>query len=623
MTPRPRPIVALLLLACVAAARAQTVSLDSVVVTSTRHATVCPQSTSTLMRSDLEAMERPSALPTLSDMVPGLFATARGVAGYGVSDGAAGQITIRGLSSGNGQVLTLVDGHPQYQGLFGHSATDGLLALLCDRVEVTRGPASATLGTGAMGGAVNLVTRRMDTDGQRTDLSLGAGSYGTVQAQAANQVRHGKLSTALAAQFIRTDNHRPSMDFRQLGGLAKLAYEASPHWNTSAHLSLTNHAASYPGSTQSPLIDARQWVTRGEAQATVENHYPRTQGTLSAYHSFGRHKINDGHAPEDEPKDYLFHSHDALSGLSVQQTTTPARGTSLTASIDWQRIHGRAWNQNMQTQERTPTTGNTGHETENSLAAHLAASQDIGHLVSLSAALRLDHHSQAGTEWVPQGAVTLRPAPDATLTASASKGFRQPSLRELYLWGAANPDLRPERTANAELAWRHSPQQAHLSYSATIFLIKGSNIIQTTTDPATGRPRNENTGHISNAGIELEADWQPNTHWRVQSNYSYLHQTRPTVSTPTHKAHLGASYATGLLTLRAGLTLVGRLYTQTPPDDTHTESFQLLSASATLRLGKVLALWLTGENLLAQRYETLLGYPMPRATAMAGLRLTL
>jgi len=53
------------------------------------------------------------------------------------------------------------------------------------------------------------------------------------------------------------------------------------------------------------------------------------------------------------------------------------------------------------------------------------------------------------------------------------------------------------------------------------------------------------------------------------------------------------------------------------------ENFCLLNATVNYRLLKNLSLWLRGENLLAQRYEINAGFPMPRATFMGGLNLTL
>ena len=128
--------------------------LNEVVVTGTRNATDIrhlPMTISVVGRTQLADRYQPSLLPALTEQVPGLFVTSRGVLGYGVSTGAAGGLSIRGLS-GSAQMLVLIDGHPQYMGLFGHPISDSYQTMLAERVEVLRGPASVLYGSNAMGG---------------------------------------------------------------------------------------------------------------------------------------------------------------------------------------------------------------------------------------------------------------------------------------------------------------------------------------------------------------------------------------------------------------------------------------------------------------------------------------
>lgn len=88
--------------------------------------------------------------------------------GYGVSNGAAGSISLRGLSGSSARLMVMIDGHPQYAGIFGHPIADAYQSFLAERVEVLRGPASVLYGSNAMGGVVNIVTRKMQEDGFNT-----------------------------------------------------------------------------------------------------------------------------------------------------------------------------------------------------------------------------------------------------------------------------------------------------------------------------------------------------------------------------------------------------------------------------------------------------------------------
>ena len=178
------------------------IALDNVVVTGTRTAADVrhlPMTVNVINREKLTENFRPNILPTLTEQVPGLFTTARGMMGYGVSGGAAGGINFRGVSGGAGQLLVLIDGHPQYQGIYGHPVADSYQTLMAERVEVLRGPASVLYGSNAMGGVINIVTRGMHHDGVRTNINLGTGSWGTLQAEISNQVRSGNFSSTVAA----------------------------------------------------------------------------------------------------------------------------------------------------------------------------------------------------------------------------------------------------------------------------------------------------------------------------------------------------------------------------------------------------------------------------------------
>ena len=160
------------------------IPLDEVVVTGTRNETDVrhlSQTVSVLNRRDIELSQQSSLLPVLTEQIPGLFTTSRGIMGYGVSNGAAGGISLRGLSGGNARLMVLIDGHPQYAGIFGHPISDAYQTLLADKVEVLRGPASVLYGSNAMGGVINIVTRKMHEDGIKTDVRAGYGSYNTLE----------------------------------------------------------------------------------------------------------------------------------------------------------------------------------------------------------------------------------------------------------------------------------------------------------------------------------------------------------------------------------------------------------------------------------------------------------
>lgn len=423
--------------------------LPDVVVTGTRNAVDIrhlPMTVTVIGREKLTEQYQPSILPTVMQQVPGLMVTSRSMMGYGVSTGAAGGINLRGITGGAGQLLVLIDGHPQYNGVYGHPISDSYQTLMAERVEVLRGPASVLYGSNAMGGVMNIVTRSMHEDGVKTSINLGAGSYGTIQTEASNQVRNGNFSSTVSAQYGRTDNHRPRMGFEQYGGYLKLGYDFTEHWNAYVDADITHFNSSYPGAVSNPLYDADQWITRCVVSAALENHYNRTSGALSVYSNFGRHKIDDGTANPEQPTQRFFRSKDALTGISWYQSAQLFEGNRLTIGVDYQHIYGKAYYTSKQTGEVLDTPNKqSGKSHRNEIAGYVDFRQDILKWLTVDAGLRIDHHSITGTEWVPQAGIVVRPMVTGEVKAMVSKGFRNPTMREMYLYPPSNEELKPER----------------------------------------------------------------------------------------------------------------------------------------------------------------------------------
>mgnify|MGYP002854628009 CR=1 FL=1 len=594
-------------------------ALQEVVVTGTRNAVDVrhlPMTVTVIGREKLTEQNQPSVLPTVMQQVPGLFVTSRSMMGYGVSTGAAGGINMRGITGGAGQLLVLIDGHPQYNGIYGHPISDSYQSLMAERVEVLRGPASVLYGSNAMGGVMNIVTRNSERrDHVATEINIGAGSYGTLQTEASIQVRQGRFSSTVSAQYNRTDNHRPHMGFEQYGGYLKLGYDLTPHWNAYVDADVTHFNSSYPGAVSSPLYDADQWITRGVVSAALENLYQHTSGALSVFTNFGRHKIDDGTADAANPTQRYFRSKDALMGISWYQSAQLFGGNRLTVGIDYQHIYGNAYYTSKQTGEVLETQNKqSGKSYRNEIAAYVDFRQDIACWLTLDAGIRADHHSITGTEWVPQAGIVVRPILTGEVKAMVSKGFRNPTMREMYLYPPSNTDLEPERIWNYELSWRH--RLGRFNYGANLYYIKGDNMIQTV------NRQNVNTGEIENYGAELEAAWHINGHWSLNTNHALLHMEHPVIAAPTYKGFLGADYRYQRWDIHAGVQYISGLYTVVG-DEEEQEDFCLLNASVNYRLTKAIALWLRGENLLAQRYEINKGYPMPKATWMGGITLNL
>ena len=602
---------------------ARSYAINEVVVTGTRSETDVrhlPMTVSVVGRPQLEASQQTSVLPVLNSQVPGFFSTSRGVMGYGVATGASGQMSLRGIG-GPAQaglpttgLLVLIDGHPQYMGLMGHPIADAYQTMMAERVEVLRGPASVLYGSNAMGGVINIVTRKMQEDGIRTNINIGAGSYGSVQTEATNRIRKGRFSSTVTASYNRTDGHRADMAFEQYGGYAKLGYDFTDNWKVWGDVNVTRFNATNPGSVMKPYIDNDQRITRGMTSFALENHYEKTSGALSFFYNWGDHWINDGYQPGGEPLQYRFNSNDQMLGVSWYQSVQLFQGNRLTVGADYFHFGGEAWNQFFDGHRET-----SANKSLNEVAGYVDFRQDIAAWLTLDAGARVDYHSQTGTEFIPQVGLAFHLPENAEIKAMASKGFRNPTIREMYMFPPQNPDLKPEKLWNYELSFSQRLMDNRLSYGLNVFYINGENLIIRLPNPNGSGMLNQNSGEIENWGAEANVGYQFNPVWSVMANYSWLHMENPVLASPEHKLYGGVNFRKGRWSASTGIQYVKGLYTDL--DAATKENFVLWDMQGSFKATNYLSFYARGENLLAQRYEINAGYPMPKATFMGGVNI--
>ena len=593
-------------------------ALPQVVVTGTRNAVdarLLPSTVTVVNREQIADSHQPSLLPILSADVPGLFVTSRSLFGYAVND-AGGAYSMRGMT-GNGRLMVLVDGHPQYAGIMGHPISDAANSVMAQKVEVVRSPASVVYGSNAMAGVINIVTRQEPSDGAGANFSLSGGSYGTLLNEGFIRVRKGKVGGLISRTWGHSDGHRKNMGFDQNSGYARINYDFARNWSALADINLLHFDAKNPGAVTAPLTDARQDITRGTASMAIDNRYGALNGSVSIFYNWGNHWINDGYAPGADPRAYRFMSRDHTLGVSVYENVPLWTGNVTTFGFDYMNIAGHAWNRYVEG-DRAGTDDNLADKKEDQFAGYIDMRQQIGHL-SINAGVRADHRSSVGTEWVPQGGISWQLPRDIQLKATVAKGFRWPTLREMYMFPPQNPDLKPERLWNYELAYFQAIPTLGLNYGFNLYYINAENLI-TTVRRQGATPLNLNTGRKENYGLEAQLSWHINRHWQVGANYSYLiHKYSALVGTPDMKLNLNAAWRSGRWTLTTNVQYINGFHYA----EHKTDSFLLWNATGQFKACEYVDVFTRLDNILAQKYQFEEGYPMPRMTAIFGVNIHL
>ena len=422
--------------------------ISEIVVTGTNMATSrnqLPYSISIVKREELEESGENKILNILSGRIPGMFVTQRGIGGFGVSTGGSGGIKIRGVGgSPTSQILMMVDGQPQFAGNFSHHIADTYTMDYVEKVEVIRGPASVLYGSNAMGGAINIITANAEKEGVHNVVNASYGSYNTANVDYMNKIKCGKFSSLVSFNYSTTDGLAKDFDFDQYSGYAKIKYDITDNWNTSADYNIIKFKGSDPTYISENVTEPyTQHIIRGAASLNLNNRFENTAGSIKLFYSYGNHFIYD-------PKP--FHSLDDHFGVIAYQSFSLGKGNNVTVGVDYTRYTGEI-----------PRSGGNYH-TEGSITTiakkeinevgpYVLVSQDIfSDYISLNAGIRYVTNDKFGDTWVPQGGITLFPKGNTIIKGSVAKGYRNPSFRELYLYKPANEDLNPESMINYEVS---------------------------------------------------------------------------------------------------------------------------------------------------------------------------
>ncbi|MGD9992230.1 MAG: TonB-dependent receptor plug domain-containing protein [Salinivirgaceae bacterium] len=591
-----------------------TIDIDEVVVTGSKVAVTknqVPYTLSVIKPEVISSSGESSLLPVLSEQIPGLFISERGVTGFGVAEGSAGQISMRGIGgSPTTRVLILLNGSPQYMGIMGHPLADAYRSSNIERVEVIRGPASTLYGSNAMGGVINIITKEQTNQGHSGHASLQYGSYNTLKISAGGGYKSGNFSNYAGINFDHTDGHRPASYFNILDGYYKASYKFNSNFKLSGDVSLAKFKGADPGLDQAEATSPGDTldILRGMGSLVFNNIFDKSNGSLRLFYNYGKHDITSG-----------FLSDDYNLGLVVNQNFTWFKGNTLSLGFDYKNYGGKA--------ELTKFMGGTElvDTAMSEIAGLLTIQQELFNKLTLNGGLRIDNHSTFGTEIVPTGGFSYRNNYQTIIKAAVSKGFRSPTIRELFIQfpfaPAPNAGLKPESSINTEIGLQQSLFNNSLNIEVTYFNIKAKNLINVGLDEA-NQPAFINNGDAHNQGIEFAFNQKVNQQFSWNTNYTYIHIENPVVGTPAHKFYLSANYHPGKWKLHASYQQIANMYLAIGEQEIK-ENYSLLNARIAYQFLKELNVFVKAENLLNQEYTINIGYPMPGTTLMGGISVRL
>ncbi len=541
----------------------------------------------------------------VEDLSPGVYVTRRGVMGYGISTDGTGAVSIRGVGgSPNTDVLIVTDGRPDFQGEMGHPLPDFYSLSDAGSISVIEGPASVLYGTNAMGGVIEIQPRE---PGERPEFQLTSslGSYLTTENRLWGGMREGKWVYTFSAGLSYTDGARPESLFRSQDTSLGIDRELSSVWKLSLDGNYGHFLVEDPGSIYPPAGTPEQpgpyaSVGRGGFTLDLGDATRLLNGYTRFYSAWGRNFISDG-----------FRSTDRMTGGRIFQTLSLSRKFAVDFGTDVVNYGGLALQQG-------ETNYGGFHEITDAagfVRTHWSPTTEL----LFDAGVRYQADSIFGDIVVPEFGTSWQASERVSLSGSISRGFRNPTIRELYLFPAPNPNLQPEDLWNYQATLK-TRVTATTSAWVTFYYADISNQILTL-----GQYPNLqllNGGKAMNKGIETNFRWALARRVSVNAGYAYLTSTNLAPLVPQNKVNLAIDADLKRVFLHLGVQAIGRRDSGVPsPSPAQLGGYTLASAKISFPVRRDFDVFATVDNILNQRYQVFTGYPMPGVNAAGGFTL--
>ncbi len=536
--------------------------------------------------------------------------------------GSTSHINIRGANSE--QVLVLLDGRRL------NSASDGGFDMSdlpvpldeIERIEIVRGPSSALYGADAVGGIVNIITKKPAA--AVTSVNGAAGSHGYESLALINSNKLDKFYYTLSAGREKSDGFRTNSDLYQGTVGAKLGYDLSPDSSVEFATDYIGKEIGVPGATDFLTPLAREWDRNLGSSLTYKTKFSRELDLrMNAYQN----------------QDKIIYMDPSFPPTSIHTTTS----TGTEAQTNWL---ANFWNQltfGVEARQDHLASTDAGKHTASLWSTYLQDEISLGESLIIVFGGRYDDHSVYGDKFSPKVSTRYLISGTGTIIrASAGEAFRAPTFNELY-WpfssstflgdtfiNVGNPNLKPEKAKEYELSVEQPVGKGNVIKSA-IFERKVDNLIswqQTKPAPAITQYSPVNIGKARITGYELEAKITPLDRLTWAVNYTYLNPKDEDTGlyVPNVPAAQLKSYVNLTLPTETNIYIEGRYvrnYAQPAPNPNPSMHYTVVDGkiSQPVRLGRKVKsdIFLGVKNLFNRQYQILAGYPMPPEEVYGGV----
>lgn len=567
----------------------ETLDLKEIVVTASRTPQTKESAIADVTVIDAEEIQRAgqSTLVEVLSRQAGIEMSSSG--GPGTPSG----IFIRGTNASH--VVVLIDGMRVNSVTLGSTAFENLPIGQIDKIEILRGPASTLYGQDAIGGVIQIFTKK-GNGAPKFNASLGYGAYNTKRADAGVSGSLGDTRFALNVSSLDTDSFSAivtnNQNYNDRDGYRNLAFSGNlSHQIEAGHeLGLqflhsdgrVHFDNSFNGSDFDSKGDAKQYSYSVFSNNQFTDYWlskVRIGEGADESRTFDQFSVNRG----DFFKTRQFQ-------LSWQNDFKLPIGT-LTLLYD-----------NLNQKVISNSTDYTVKERDND--GYVASYLLNNHVHSLQLSARHDSNSQFGSRNTGSVGYGYKFNPNWRATASVGTAFKAPTFNDLYFPFFGNPNLNPEKSRNVEASLRY--QVNNTSASATIFNHKVRDLI--------GFDDAFNVMNINKArinGLSLSASQQfDNLHLGGSVDIQSPEDEKTgklLVRRANRHANLNASYQLGGWRFGAETTASSVRYNNAS-NTAKLSGYAILNATVDYRFAKDWSVQARANNILDKEYALALGF---------------
>lgn len=553
--------------------------------------------------------------------VPGLILSRSG--GYGQSS----FVFIRGGDSGG--TLVLLDGVPMNDPSLPNKAFDFSILNLDDveRIEVWKGPQSVLFGSGATGGAINIISRREEKTNVQSLDALG-GSYGTYRAVARASGTAGSLTYSASATRTQSAGFSAASDRYN-------STEPDASWTDAASVRLGWRA----GTATEFDLTARVLDQAADLDFAPSNVSPFTEADAPNY--TGQTKSSSLAASASHS---WTHALDSKIVFARQGEDRTYRNDPDSVNPSWLRAHYTGENYRVENVNHwRPYAGldlsftplyeseSAGSEyqsdsfnsfaprsTTELLGAAIRAQFDQPNYF-ITAGAREDHHSEFGTETAYEIDPGLHLGSATDLAFRWATAYKAPTLAELYDPKMGNPNLRPEYVRGMEVSLAHRLSDSGSKIQIAGFENNHENLIQF------AQNRYFNVDSARDRGIEVETVYATDL-FSFHAGYTYL-ETRDNSTGQSlirrPRNILSARIESQFTAKWSGVLDYDSVDHRLDLDPVTNQSvidasYQIFSARVDYQATQKLKLYAIANNILDLKYEEVAGYATARRSGYAG-----